>query len=268
MANNICSKYFSEGNGTLSSFIDSFVKGKVFLSLKIILDCNFEALKAIKNIVLECGWTGVMILETTALFLFLSAGAIYSMKRDKKRFLISVCFLSIILLIYEANIIMYTPYQFHRIFLCVVTSGTILCIMQFGYIMKIISQLSTICVTMITMAVGGKAQYGLPQQNGAIIDEYAVAEGFRQVMPYNEDKGWENTFASPPYGDGLYLMYAMPSYLCGNCCGEEYLYEAISEHILKSRYIMIKDTDTALAELCNRELQMVYNNNGYYIYKR
>ena len=240
-------------------------------------DCVYAALDLVK----EYRWAGgiafLFYFEWAVLFL----EYLYSLISRRKDGSAAVLFLLLLsgAMIYEATIILYKPYQLHRMLLGI-TIAYSLFLIEFGVILPWLNAAAVIaCVGFYIIMK--PAAFALPQVNVSSISDEQLLEYKMELvslMPLQEipengifetpasvDPYWENTVAKITEDKEIQMSYVVPDYLSLNICSEKYMKQCIKSNAFSSRYIMVK-SGSKLDDLCRDKYRLLWDDIGHSIY--
>lgn len=252
-----------------------------------LLQANIDSVHAARDLLKEYRWAGgiafLFYFEWILLFLeFL--GSVISRKRDGSA---AVMFLMLAsgAMVYEATIMLYKPYQLHRMLLAITIAYSILLI-ECGRILSWINAAAVIGL-IVFYVVMQSSSFALPQissetvtdsQQAAYKKELIAALPYRSLpedrkkgmasafeKPESLDPYWENTVAKITEDNHIQLSYVMPDYLSFNICTEKFMKQSIKNNSFSSRYILVK-TDTELDGLCSKKYRLLWSKLGHSIY--
>lgn len=167
-------------------------------------------------------------------------------------------------MIYEANIILYTIVQCHRMLLStVVFSGYLLC-MKGHPVSKGLRQ--GVEIALIAWVLSFNTSYfALPQVDEEVnID--ALTSSLAEALELDEDDPWGNTVAKSVESRNMQTSICLPTYLCTSACTSDYLEAAIANDTLKSKYLMLPDGNS-LNTTCEEKYEIVWQGDGHTIYQ-
>lgn len=269
MAANFSSPYFEASR--LAGVRELLSRGEWKQTIKQLIIYNIEALDTIKNNFFAAAWSGIMPIELFFLCLvLLIIGGCYLYKKNKAEATDTVIILALLIGVYEANVALYSPNQLHRMLLSSVISIGIFIILKYADIPSFAHEIIIIVLMFVCISIGGNKAFALPQQSKTEqYDEKELNESFKEAVPYSSTNEWENTVASIPQSENLYLIFCMPSYIGFNTCQWDYLSTAIQEGTLNSRYVWVRDDNEELNLLCEtHNFEEVWKDYGYTMYKR
>ncbi len=252
--------YSSHGMGYFMEFLHN---KEIRALLKWILQCNIDAVRVIWASYFVKKWIIFVFLSFVIQLIFLTIKFVCEKDKEKKLFFA----VSIIsgLAIYEATVILYSASQLHRMLLgCIIGYTYIIC-MTFGKKENSI-HLGLQILCMLLLLRSNVSSLYLPTKTEGISYYEDIENSMKAAMPFSEDDCWNNTVALIPTSNDLYLWYCFPEYSAFSMCTEDYLKYAITENILKSKYIYLKE-DNELNELCIGRYSAVWNDEGYVIYE-
>ena len=151
--------------------------------------------------------------------------------------------------VYEANIILYSPHQLHRMMLAITLSYGLLLI-ELGGWESTANDLLLVAV-MVFLFIHGPNNFRLPQEDSRTLTAQAEEElmlEFRSILPL-EDDPWDNTIAKMPDNGGLQWEFMLPTYTSLNVCQDEVLEKLLKDGTLRSRFVILSDS-SELNKLC------------------
>lgn len=167
-------------------------------------------------------------------------------------------------MIYEANIVLYTIAQCHRMLLStVVFSGYLLC-MKAHPVSKGVRQGAEIALVASVLWLNVSA-FALPQTSDEV-DTDALTSSLAETLEADEDDPWGNTVAKCVEYSHMQTSICLPTYLCTSACTSDYLEAAVTNDTLKSKYLMLPDSH-ALSEACAEKYEVVWQGDGHTIYQ-
>lgn len=264
-------RYFfdSTQTETLKNLIAS---GSPVTMARQILAANIDALREIKGYLENSRWAGVIPLlyfaQSLLLFLLLIRSLFASNKKRDGRCMVIFLMLLAGAAIYEANVVLYSPVQLHRMMLAVTIAYGLLLI-ELGGWERITGEIVLLAL-MIFLVVRAPENFRLPQTDFRTLnaqDEAALKLEFRGILPL-EDDPWDNTIVKLPESDSLQWEFMLPTYTSLNVCQKSVLEKLLQDKTVRSKFILLADSSD-LNELCVQNKYRVvwqgYNRTMYQI---
>ncbi len=248
-------RYFfdSTQTETLKSLLAS---GSPVIMVKEILKSNLGALREIKGYLADSRWAGgipVLYFAQSLLLLILLIRTLAAggPKRDGR---CAVLFLMLLsgAAIYEANVVLYSPVQLHRMMLAVTIAYGLLLI-ELGSWENIAGEIALLAV-MAFLFLRAPAPFRLPQTDFRTLnaqEEDALKLELRGILPL-EDDPWDNTIAKLPESDSLQWEFMLPTYTSLNVCQTHVLKQLLEEGKVRSRFVLLGN-GSGLNELCVKQ---------------
>ena len=242
-----------------------------------ILSANLDALREIKGYLSDSRWAGGIPLLYFAQSLFLLILLIRSLfAGDKKRDgRCAVIFFMLLggAAIYEANVVLYSPVQLHRMMLSVTLAYGLLLIElgggdnRLGF-ERIAGEIALLAV-MAFFVVRAPENFRLPQIDGSTLsaaDEQALEIEFRGILPLENDP-WDNTIAKLPESENLQWEYMLPTYTSLNVCQTAVLEKLLTEGSVRSKFVLLSEKSD-LNKLCEKQkYRIVWQGYGRIMYQ-
>ena len=215
-----------------------------------ILRSNLNALRDIRGYLAESRWAGGIPLlyfaQSLILLIMLMAGAA----------------------IYEANVVLYSPVQLHRMMLSVTLAYGLLIVELGGTPSRIAGELAVLAV-MAFFVIRAPQNFRLPQVDSSTLsakEEKAMKLELREVLPLKDDP-WDNTIVKLPEFDSLQWEYMLPTYTSLNVCQEHVLEKLLTDGTVRSKFVLLEDSSD-LNSLCTaRKYQIVWQGYGRTMYE-
>ena len=264
-------RYFfdSTQTETLKQLLSS---GSPVIMFQEILRANIDALKDIKGYLENSRWAGGIPLLYFAQSLLLLLILIRSLfERNKKRD--GRCAVIFFMLmagaaIYEANVVLYSPVQLHRMMLAVTLAYGLMIIELGSTPSRVAGELALLAV-MIFFVLRAPENFRLPQTDVRTLsaqDEQALEIEFRGILPL-EDDPWDNTIAKLPESDNLQWEYMLPTYTSLNVCQTPVLEKLLTDGTVRSKFVLLSDGSN-LNELCvKQKYRVVWQGYGRTMYQ-
>ena len=245
-------RYFfdSTQTETLKRLLSS---GSPVTMIRQILSANLDALREIRGYLRESRWAGgisVLYFAQSLLLLLLLIRTLAA-KEKKRDGRCAVLFLMLLsgAAIYEANVVLYSPVQLHRMMLAVTLSYGLLLIGLGGW-ERAAGELALLAV-MVFLFARAPQNFRLPQADFRTLDAQAEADlrlELSGVLPLEEDP-WDNTIAKLPESDSLQWEYMLPTYTSLNVCQKAVLTRLLETGTVRSKFVIL-DNNSELNDLC------------------
>lgn len=245
--------------------------GPVSALLRQILSSNLSALHEILGYLRNGRWAGgisILYFGQSLLLLLLLLRSLFS--KDKPRDgRCAVIFLMLLAgaAIYEANVVLYSPVQLHRMMLTITISYGLLLIHLGGW-ERLCGEIALI-VLMTFLFVKAPVNFGLPQIDEQTLSAEQEADlrlEFRDILPL-EDDPWDNTIAKMVESDDMQWEFMLPSYTALNVCQAAFMEEHLADGTLKSKYVLLQSSSD-LNELCvKHKYRVVWEGYGRIMYR-
>lgn len=268
---NYCMQYFADvyTEETISGLLKS---GQFRQAVYFVLQKNRIAACAVFESFCSGGWVGIVTAATAALIVVMVVGCIRCRRQKHKWDVTIVCslFIGVTILVYEAVILLYSHMQLHRMLLASLTGGAVLCGLLFGHAECAVHRCITVVLTGWCILMQGRSVYALPQSDAAALswNEKNLRSELEQVLPFDDSDIWNLTIAALPQSHNLKLRFYIPNYIATNTCNEAYLYTAIEQGTLKSKYILAAEENKELQNRCEAYMRFVWQGCGYRIYQK
>ena len=170
--------------------------------------------------------------------------------------------------IYEANVVLYSPVQLHRMMLAVTLAYGLMIIELGSTPSRVAGELALLAV-MIFFVLRAPENFRLPQTDVRTLsaqDEQALEIEFRGILPL-EDDPWDNTIAKLPESDNLQWEYMLPTYTSLNVCQTPVLEKLLTDGTVRSKFVLLSDGSN-LNELCvKQKYRVVWQGYGRTMYQ-
>ena len=267
---NYVAHYFTETSPSKALFA-MLSSGSPVLVLRQIARANLDALREIRGYLADSRWAGVVSILYFAQSLLILALLLRSLfARDKERdgrcavlfFMLAAGFA-----IYEANVVLYSPVQLHRMMLAVTLSyGLILAVL--GGWERIACQ-AVLMVLMLFLILRAPENFRLPQVDSRTLSaekEKALRDDFAMIFPLEEDP-WDNTIAKLTESDDLQWEFMLPSYTALNICQLSKMETLLKERSIRSKFVLL-EKGSELNALCTaNRYPVVWKGYGRILYK-
>ena len=237
-----------------------------------ILRSNLNALRDIRGYLAESRWAGGIPLLYFAQSLILLIILIRTLiaKPSEKDGRCAVIFFMLMAgaAIYEANVVLYSPVQLHRMMLSVTLAYGLLIVELGGTPSRIAGELAVLAV-MAFFVIRAPQNFRLPQVDSSTLsaeDEKAMKLELRGILPLKDDP-WDNTIVKLPEFDSLQWEYMLPTYTSLNVCQEHVLEKLLTDGTVRSKFVLLEDSSD-LNSLCTaRKYQIVWQGYGRTMYE-
>ena len=245
-------RYFfdSTQTETLKALVSS---GSPVIMVKEILKSNLGALREIKGYLKDSRWAGgiPLLYFVQSLLLFILMIRTFFAKEKKKdgRCAVILFMLMAGAAVYEANVVLYSPVQLHRMMLAVTIAYGLLLIELSGW-ERVTGQIALLAV-MLFFVFRAPQNFALPQIDSQTLTtqkEEALRNDFRAILPLKEDP-WDNTIAKVPEFDKLQWEFMLPTYTSLNVCQNGVMEKFLTDGTLKSKFVLLEN-DSKLNALC------------------
>ena len=252
-------RYFfdSTQTETLKKLVSS---GSPVLMLRQILSANKSALKEILGYLKDSRWAGGITLLYFAQSLLILILLIRSLLRGGKsgdgRSAVLFGMLLAGAAIYEANVVLYSPVQLHRMMLAVTLSYGLFLIELGGW--EPIAGEVILAAIMAFFIVRAPQNFKLPQIDAQTLsaqEQEAMEVELQRLLPLRDDP-WDNTIVKLPEFDRLQWEFMLPTYTSLNVCQKGVLQDLLTRKKLQSKFVILENTSD-LNELCKK--------NGYLV---
>lgn len=263
-------RYFfdSTQTETLKSLLAS---GSPVVMLRQILSANRSALREILGYLRNSRWAGGITLLYFAqsfllLFLFLRSLARKRSKGDGR----SAVLFGMLLAgaaIYEANVVLYSPVQLHRMMLAVTIAYGLLLIELGGW--EPIAGEVILIVIMAFFFARAPQNFALPQIDAQTLtaqQEEDLRIELRGILPLKDDP-WDNTIAKIPESTDLQWEFMLPTYTSLNVCQTGVMEKFLKDGTLRSKFVILEKS-SALTALCTeKNYRIVWEGYGRILYQ-
>ena len=264
-------RYFfdSTQTETLKQLLGS---GSPVIMLREILRSNLDALREIKGYLADSRWAGGIPLLYFAQSLILLIILIRSLfdKTSKKDGRCAVIFFMLMAgaAIYEANVVLYSPVQLHRMMLAVTLAYGLMIVELGGTPSRIAGELAVLAV-MAFFVLRAPQNFRLPQIDSSTLSaekEQELKLELRGVLPL-EDDPWDNTIVKLPESEALQWEYMLPTYTSLNVCQTPVLEKLLTDAAVRSKFVLLADSSD-LNRLCAaRKYRIVWQGYGRTMYQ-
>ena len=156
------------------------------------------------------------------------------------------------LVIYEANVVLYSPEQLHRMMLAITIIYSLVLIMLGGF-EKIVNE-AVILLLIGFLLIRVPQNFGLPQVNehtASAQQEQALRDHFEEILPLEIDP-WDNTICKLVEEKDLQWEFMLPDYIALNVCKRAKMIELLETDTLRSKYVLL-ETSSDLNEMCQKK---------------
>ena len=241
--------YFTQNSPAQT--LRALIGGPVTALIRQILSTNLQALREVLGYLRAGRWAGgitILYLFQSLLLLFLLIRSLLA--REKARDgRCAVIFLMLLAgaAVYEANVVLYSPVQLHRMMLAVTLSYGLLLAVLGGW-ERLVSQIALI-VLMAFLFVQAPGNFAFPQINEDTLSASQEADlklTFRGILPLADDP-WDNTIAKLVEESDMQWEFMLPTYASLNVCQAAYMQEHLTDGTLKSKFVLLP----ASSDLCD-----------------
>ena len=270
MQENCCAKYFFDNESVV--FFHILRNGDIVSFITFIADTNYEAFVSILEQVMRLEWGGFVTTSAASSIAVMFIASMLHKKVGYPKIKVICVFMVTVALMYEANVLLYSAKQLHRMMLAPATAGAILCCMIFEDKVCCVRQLLVSTALFMGILFMGKGEdFSIPQENHDIT--YQSGESMKKelamLMPDKNSKNkWDLSFANLPQSGNLQLFFSLPAYLSGSTCTGDYLHMAIDRNELKSKYILVQEHNDDLIKKCTAKYHFVWKGCGFLIYSQ
>lgn len=267
------SKYYATPYFASESMANSLTE-RLSRAVSGFLSTNWASIKHAGGSLLKLEWTGITALMFACLWTIMLFCAISLKRQGKNKLAILLASMVVSgLILYEANILLYSYHQIHRTLIVVVVMYVLVLAEfdakhLFGWTSKAVVGFLIVAVSVCTSALlVHPDQFDLPQVNSSVeaANDADVRVELSNLMP-RSDEPWDNTIAHPVEKTDFNLYYQMPEYLALNCCERKYLKESLLNGTLKSKYLCLS-YDEHLNELAKSKCKVVFDGVGHTVYQ-
>lgn len=268
MNNNLCAPFFG-ATGLSDGILGLISRGEMKQTIEVMVNGNREALNLVMADIKVFGWRSVIIISLLVQMVMFCVAAIFKRKDIWNNiYLLGLLYVVIALTVYEANILLYTVNQLHRMLLAIMVGAVFLGIMSMNNISQVLYQVF-FAIMIFGTIVNGREAFNLPQKNDLYDAEIVTNELSKVLPPDKECDPWEMTFASTPNHGSYYPLYAMPTYLGAQCCRSDWLKNQIMDGKLKSRYVLLcVDDDMETRVYCDENFKLLWQDTQWFLYDR
>ena len=264
-------RYFfdSTQTETLKQLLSS---GSPVIMFREILRSNLDALREIKGYLADSRWAGgipLLYFAQSLILLIILVRTLFD-KSSKKDGRCAVIFFMLMAgaAIYEANVVLYSPVQLHRMMLAVTLAYGLLIIELGGIPSQIAGELAVLAV-MAFFVIRAPQNFRLPQIDSSTLSaekEQELELELRGVLPLKDDP-WDNTIVKLPESDALQWEYMLPTYTSLNVCQTPVLEKLLTDGTVRSKFVLLAD-GSDLNKLCAaRKYRIVWQGYGRTMYE-
>ena len=264
-------RYFfdSTQTETLKQLLSS---GSPVIMIKEILRSNLDALREIKGYLRDSRWAGgipLLYFAQSLILLIILVRTLFT-KPAKKDDRCAVIFFMLLAgaAIYEANVVLYSPVQLHRMMLAVTLAYGLL-IIELGTTPSHIAGELAVLAVMLFFVLRAPQNFRLPQVDEntlSTVEEEALKLELRGVLPL-EDAPWDNTIAKLPESEALQWEYMLPTYTSLNVCQTHVLEKLLTDGTVRSKFVLLAD-GSDLNKLCvAQKYRVVWQGYGRTMYQ-
>jgi hypothetical protein len=239
--------------------------------IKQILSTNLQALREILGYLRAGRWAGgITILYLVQSFLLLVLLVRSLLAREKTRDgRCAVIFLMLMAgaAIYEANVVLYSPVQLHRMLLAITLSYGLLLAVLGGW-ERLLSQIALL-VIMTFLFVRAPFNFAFPQVDDSTLsvsEEEDLRSTFRGIIPLSDDP-WDNTIAKLVEEKDMQWEFMLPTYASLNVCQAAYMEEHLTAGTLKSKFVILPASSDLCAVCTGRGDRVVWEGYGRIMYQ-
>ena len=245
--------------------------GSVVNIIREVLSSNISALKEIKGYLENSRWAGgipLLYFAQSLLLLILLIRTLLA-KGQKRDGRCAVIFFMLLAgaAVYEANVVLYSPVQLHRMMLAITLAYGLLLI-ELGGFERIAGEIALLLV-MLFFVLRAPENFRLPQIDNTTLtaqEEQALELELRGILPL-EDDPWDNTIAKLPESEALQWEYMLPTYTSLNVCQKPVLQELLQGGGIRSKFVLLADSSD-LNKLCaQRGYRVVWQGYGRTMYQ-
>ena len=257
-------RYFfdSTQTETLKQLLSS---GSPVIMFREILRSNLDALREIKGYLADSRWAGgipLLYFDQSLILLIILVRTLFD-KSSKKDGRCAVIFFMLMAgaAIYEANVVLYSPVQLHRMMLAVTLAYGLLIIELGGIPSQIAGE--------AFFVIRAPQNFRLPQIDSSTLSaekEQELELELRGVLPLKDDP-WDNTIVKLPESDALQWEYMLPTYTSLNVCQTPVLEKLLTDGTVRSKFVLLADSSD-LNKLCAaRKYRIVWQGYGRTMYE-
>ena len=267
------SKYYATPYLTTTSFADGFftILGN---SLAGLVQNNIDGILYSCKKFVHLRWRGVLLFAFALGFIVLLVMCIRAYRRrNRTEGTLYLALLLAGLLIFEANLLLYSYEQMYRMMI-VVDVVYFVAIIFGSDIPKIAGKVSVrslvvalSCATCIGSLAINNAEFAYPQyaEGYDYAEEVAVREKLQEIMPKSDDQ-WDNTVAHPIENGNIHLYYSLPYYLNTNNLRVRFTKSSMEADSFKSKYVSIPIRDSLNTEMKKR-YPIIFEGDNHVIYQ-
>ncbi|MGX8684746.1 MAG: hypothetical protein ACSW78_05630 [Lachnospiraceae bacterium] len=242
-----------------------------------ILHANLDALREIKGYLTASRWAGgipLLYFAQSLLLLILLIRSLFARSKNRDGRCAVIFFMLLGgAAIYEANVVLYSPVQLHRMMLSVTLAyGLLLAELGGGEdrigFERVAGEIALLAV-MAFFVVRAPENFRLPQIDSSTLsaaDEQALKTEFRGILPLENDP-WDNTIAKLPESEDLQWEYMLPTYTSLNVCQTAVLEKLLTEGSVRSKFVLLSEKSD-LNKLCEKQkYRVVWQGYGRIMYQ-
>ena len=257
---NYCAPYFYNTTHTTEYlyWISTGKIGEIFKDIaeknndaRIVLGwyCTYEGKYFIRAVVIECIINSLILL---CIFLTDDSGI-------NRR--LALIYVAVIIIVYEAVVLLYTVEQIHRILLAVTVGGGLIIALK-ADTRAFITRIIIIIVLLVFQLQIDPDYLKFPQEND---EDYSRIEEEYTCLSENCTDPWDNTILVLPGNSNLSYLYGLPSHITVNWCTSDYLSDATEKNLLKSKYIFLSSSNE-LKKTCDK-YDLLLSEEKFLIYR-
>ena len=261
--------YFTQNSPAQT--LRALIGGPVTALIKQILSTNLQALREILGYLRAGRWAGgITVLYLVQSFLLLVLLVRSLLAREKARDgRCAVIFLMLMAgaAIYEANVVLYSPVQLHRMMLAITLSYGLLLAVLGGW-ERLLSQIALLII-MAFLFVRAPLNFAFPQVDDSTLsvsEEADLRSTFRGIIPLSDDP-WDNTIAKLVEEKDMQWEFMLPTYASLNVCQAAYMEEHLTAGTLKSKFVILPASSDLCAVCTGRGDRVVWEGYGRIMYQ-
>lgn len=261
--------YFTQNSPAQT--LRALIGGPVTALIKQILSTNLQALREILGYLRAGRWAGgITVLYLVQSFLLLVLLVRSLLAREKTRDgRCAVIFLMLMAgaAIYEANVVLYSPVQLHRMMLAITLSYGLLLAVLGGW-ERLLSQIALLII-MAFLFVRAPLNFAFPQVDDSTLsvsEEADLRSTFRGIIPLSDDP-WDNTIAKLVEETDMQWEFMLPTYASLNVCQAAYMEEHLTAGTLKSKFVILPASSDLCAVCTGRGDRVVWEGYGRIMYQ-
>ena len=263
-------RYFFDSTQT-ETLMKLLRSGSPVIMLKEILRSNLDALREIKGYLADSRWAGgiplIYFVQSLILLIMLIRGLFEKPSKKDGRCAVIFFMLMAGAAIYEANVVLYSPVQLHRMMLAVTLAYGLL-IIELGSTLSLAVGEAAVLAAMVFFFLRAPQNFCLPQIDSSTLsaqEEQAMELELRRVLPLEEDP-WDNTIAKLPEFEALQYSFMLPSYISPNICQTQVLRNLLTNGTIRSKFVLLEDSSD-LNQLCTaKKYRVVWQGYGRTMY--